>query len=251
MKAKLPIGIRLNNPGNIKQTKPRMPWQGRVPDYALTQHVLEEYENPVKGLRAMNRDLITKYDRGLDTVKKIITVYAPKSENNTDAYIKTVTDRLDADDDTCALEVDDEATKKKVSDICFRANITENTRLNLHEYETLNNLVRAMVRVEQGKGPLPGGEWFPDSMYVEAYRQAGITRTQKQVVTQSKTIRATSLAGVGATTLGVTSVLDAAQEAKSVLDPGSYVYAAITIIVLICCAYVVYDRVRKAKIESQ
>jgi hypothetical protein len=251
MKAKLPFGIRINNPGNLEQTNPRTPWQGRVADYALTQHRFEEFENPVKGLRALNRDLITKYDRGLDTVKKIITVYAPATENNTKAYIKRVTDRLDADDDTCALEVDDEATKKKVSDICFRANITENTRLNLHDYETLNNLVRAIVRHENGKGPLPGGEWYEDKTYTEAYRQAGITRTQKQVVTQSKTIRASGLAGVGGSVLGATAVLDAAQEAKSVLDPGSYIYAAITIIVLICCAYVVYDRVRKAKIESQ
>lgn len=230
MKSKLPLGMRLNNPFNLKLQKPRIKWQGRVEDYALTQTVFDEFVNITKGVRAGTIDLITKYDRGLNTVRKIIEVFAPESENDTEAYIRAV----------CIF------LSRKLS-----FTVRDDTPLNLHDYDTIEAFDRAIVRHEQGKGPLPGGEWIADGVYVEALRQAGITRTQKQVVTQSKTIRATSLAGVGATTLGVTSVLDAAQEAKSVLDPGSYIYAAITIIVLICCAYVVYDRVRKAKIESQ
>ncbi len=229
-KSKLPLGIRLNNPGNLKLQKPRIKWQGRVEDFALTQTVFDEFTNITKGVRALAIDLISKYDRGLNTVRKITEVYAPDSENNTEAYI-----------DALCLFL---STKLSFT-------VRDDTPLNLHDYDTLNAYVRGTVRHENGKGPLPGGEWIADGVYVEALRQAGITRTQKQVVTQSKTIRASSLAGVGGTALGVTAVLDAAQEAKSVLDPGTYIYAAITIIVLLCCAYVMYDRVRKAKIESQ
>lgn len=230
MKSNLPIGMRLNNPFNLKLKKPRIKWQGRVEDFALTQTVFDEFVNITKGVRAGTIDLITKYDRGLNTVRKIIEVFAPDSENDTEAYIKAVCLSL----------------SKRLS-----FTVRDDTILNLHDYDTVLAFDKAIVRHEQGKGPMPGGEWIADGVYVEALRQAGITRTTKQVVTQSKTIRATSFAGAGVSVLGTTAVLDAAQEAKSALEPGTYVYAAITIIVLICCAYVVYDRVRKAKVESQ
>lgn len=230
MKSNLPIGMRLNNPFNLKLQKPRIKWQGRVEDFALTQTVFDEFVNITKGVRAGTIDLITKYDRGLNTVRKIIEVFAPDSENDTEAYIKAVCLSL----------------SKRLS-----FTVRDDTILNLHDYDTVLAFDKAIVRHEQGKGPMPGGEWIADGVYVEALRQAGITRTTKQVVTQSKTIRATSFAGAGVSVLGTTAVLDAAQEAKSALEPGTYVYAAITIIVLICCAYVVYDRVRKAKVESQ
>lgn len=230
MKSNLPIGMRLNNPFNLKLQKPRIKWQGRVEDFALTQTVFDEFVNLTKGVRAGTIDLITKYDRGLNTVRKIIEVFAPDSENDTEAYIKAVCLSL----------------SKRLS-----FTVRDDTILNLHDYDTVLAFDKAIVRHEQGKGPMPGGEWIADGVYVEALRQAGITRTTKQVVAQSKTIRATSFAGAGVSVLGTTAVLDAAQEAKSALEPGTYVYAAITIIVLICCAYVVYDRVRKAKVESQ
>lgn len=230
MKSKLPLGMRLNNPFNLKLQRPRIKWQGRVEDFALTQTVFDEFVNITKGVRAGTIDLITKYDRGLNTVRKIIEVFAPTSENDTEAYIKAVCISL----------------SKRLS-----FTVRDDTPLNLHDYDTVEAFDRAMVRHEQGKGPLPGGEWIEDGVYVEALRQAGVTRTQKQVVTRSSTIRATSLAGVGGTALGTTAILDAAQEAKSAFDPGTYVYAAITLIVLACCAYVFYDRVRKAKVESQ
>lgn len=230
MKSNLPIGMRLNNPFNLKLQKPRIKWQGRVEDFALTQTVFDEFVNITKGVRAGTIDLITKYDRGLNTVRKIIEVFAPDSENDTEAYIKAVCLSL----------------SKRLS-----FTVRDDTILNLHDYDTVLAFDKAIVRHEQGKGPLPGGEWIAEGVYVEALRQAGITRTTKQVVTQSKTIRATSFAGAGVSVLGTTAVLDAAQEAKSALEPGTYVYAAITIIVLICCAYVVYDRVRKANVESQ
>jgi hypothetical protein len=38
----------------------------------------------------MARNLLSYYGRGLDTIEKIITRYAPSNENNTGAYIRSV-----------------------------------------------------------------------------------------------------------------------------------------------------------------
>ena len=48
------------------------------------------FENPVMGLRAMFRDLRTKIERHDGSLYNIINQYAPKSENNTDAYHKAM-----------------------------------------------------------------------------------------------------------------------------------------------------------------
>ena len=48
------------------------------------------FENPVAGLRAMLRDLRTKVERHGGSLYNIINEYAPKSENNTDAYHKAM-----------------------------------------------------------------------------------------------------------------------------------------------------------------
>ena len=47
----------------------------------------------------MAKDLSNKMDRGLDTVRKILEVYAPPSENDTEAYIKNVSKRVGVDAD--------------------------------------------------------------------------------------------------------------------------------------------------------
>jgi hypothetical protein len=50
-----------------------------------------EFSNLEYGIRAMLKDLLTKYNRGLNTLEKIITAWAPPEDNNnTKAYIKFV-----------------------------------------------------------------------------------------------------------------------------------------------------------------
>jgi hypothetical protein len=52
------------------------------------------FENTVYGTRALATDLTNKFYRGLNTVTKIIEVYAPPVENNTNAYISAVANTL-------------------------------------------------------------------------------------------------------------------------------------------------------------
>lgn len=83
----LPLGVRLNNPGNIRLGLTK--WAGMStdqPDASFIKFKLPEY-----GLRAMVKILITYHKKHkLNTVRKIITRYAPPVENDTTAYMNHV-----------------------------------------------------------------------------------------------------------------------------------------------------------------
>ena len=81
-------GIRNNNPGNLRKTS--IPWKGKVPHSMNTDGSFEQFHHVGWGIRAIIIDLKNKIDRGLDTIPKILEVYAPKTENNTMAYIERV-----------------------------------------------------------------------------------------------------------------------------------------------------------------
>ena len=85
----IPRGIRNNNPGNIRVSNAK--WQGKLAIEDNTDGVFEQFETMEQGIRALFvllRTYITK--KGLNTVRKIITTYAPSNENDTKAYIKNV-----------------------------------------------------------------------------------------------------------------------------------------------------------------
>lgn len=88
---KTPRGIRNCNPGNLRLSKDR--WQGlreEQTDKEFFQFISMEW-----GYRALMRT-IQNYRRlhNCWTIKDIITRWAPSSENNTLAYIKSVCYRL-------------------------------------------------------------------------------------------------------------------------------------------------------------
>lgn len=82
-------GQRNNNLGNIK-INPANDWVGKIPESINTDGVFEQFESTEYGVRAMIKLLFTYINSGDDKVSKIINRYAPKSENDTKAYIKAV-----------------------------------------------------------------------------------------------------------------------------------------------------------------
>jgi hypothetical protein len=85
----IPRGFRNNNPGNLRITG--MAWQGKVPVEQNTDKAFEQFVSLEYGLRAMIVVLRTYIKRkGLDTIEKIIPVYAPATENDVEAYIQVV-----------------------------------------------------------------------------------------------------------------------------------------------------------------
>jgi hypothetical protein len=92
-----PRGIRNNNPGNIRHSGSQ--WQGMAAQQTDTAFV--QFVSPEYGIRALAKLLANYYTRdGLNTVRQIISKYAPSNENNTDAYAQAVARALGVTPDT-------------------------------------------------------------------------------------------------------------------------------------------------------
>lgn len=85
-------GLRNNNPGNLRRTN--IAWQGKIPFSQSSDEQFEQFTSVIYGLRAMLKDVINDINKGKNTVKLLITEYAPPSENNTNAYINSVAKTL-------------------------------------------------------------------------------------------------------------------------------------------------------------
>ena len=80
-------GMRNNNPGNIRIGPAK--WRGKVSNN--TDGAFEQFETFTYGVRALIILLKNYMNRSkCDTVRKIITRYAPGHENPTDAYVISV-----------------------------------------------------------------------------------------------------------------------------------------------------------------
>lgn len=85
-----PLGIRYNNPCNIRYNSANK-WKGQTGQY----NGFCKFKSVDYGLRACLY-LLRKYRYiyGLDSVRKIISRFAPSSENDTESYISFVVNSL-------------------------------------------------------------------------------------------------------------------------------------------------------------
>ncbi|MBD3768318.1 MAG: structural protein [Gammaproteobacteria bacterium] len=81
---KMPLGIRNNNPGNLRDNG--INWNGRIGN----NQGFVVFDTMQNGVRAMTLDITSDYRRGMNTIRKLVTEYAPASENNTTAYVNSV-----------------------------------------------------------------------------------------------------------------------------------------------------------------
>jgi hypothetical protein len=132
-----PRGVRNNNPGNIRPSLAYV-WRGQI---AIDSGGYVIFDTAEHGIRAVAVDLLTKYKRGLVTVKSIITVYAPPEENDTEAYIAAV---------------------------CADLGVVEYAWLHLTEPDTLRRFVKAIIKHECG----------PGAWYTDAQLDAGIAEAR-------------------------------------------------------------------------
>lgn len=118
-----PRGIRNNNPGNIRNSESN-DWQGEVAKGSKKDTAFEEFETMGHGVRAMMK-LLQKYQRSynLHTVKELVERWAPRNENNTSAYVRTV---------------------------CKEMQVPESMGIDLSDKATMCALVAAMCYVENG-----------------------------------------------------------------------------------------------------
>lgn len=85
----LPRGIRNNNPLNIRINK--YLYDGEVPAGLRTDKSFKQFYEMSFGIRAAFRLLQNSYiNKGHNTINKIVTRWAPPSENDTNKYIDFV-----------------------------------------------------------------------------------------------------------------------------------------------------------------
>jgi len=128
------LGWKLNNPGNIERGQP---WAGLAPEQLHARYAT--FIAPEFGIRVIAY-LMEKYANvyGLNTVRGIISRYAPVHENPTDAYMSNVARALGL-------------TGPKVVDMPFDVNAS------------MKALIKAIIGQEIGYGRNP----YPDSVIDE------------------------------------------------------------------------------------
>ena len=119
-----PRGIRNNNPGNIRHGEN---WQGFNPNSRSIDAAFCVFNTPVAGIRALAKVLINyKKLYGLNTVRQIISRYAPPNENQTTAYVQTVAKQL---------------------------GVLPDVVIDIEERGVLTVLIKAVIRMENGIQP--------------------------------------------------------------------------------------------------
>ena len=79
------LGTELNNPFDLRDSG--IPWRG----YLGAKEGFCQFDTIANGLRAGFRDLYTAFLKdGLNTIRKLVSKYAPPSENDTGAYMAGV-----------------------------------------------------------------------------------------------------------------------------------------------------------------
>lgn len=145
MRPETPRGIRNFNPGNIRHVKGTR-WQGMSANQNDTAFV--QFTGAQWGVRAIARTLITYQDKhDLRTVRLIIGRWAPPNENNTESYIRQVATRV---------------------------GVSPDGRIDVYDYRTMKALAEAIIRHENGAGPLSEGNWYGEALIKEGLHLAGV-----------------------------------------------------------------------------
>lgn len=99
-------GIRNNNPGNLVYTNNA--WIGKIPYSKNTDDgkKFEQFTELKYGIRAMLIDILGDIGKGKNTIRKLISEYAPPNENNTTNYVNVVSKAMSMQPDQVIKEVD-------------------------------------------------------------------------------------------------------------------------------------------------
>ena len=102
-------GFRNNNWLNIRKSDNA--WQGKIQNGSDV--AFEQFETPELGIRAAAKNIKTYASRGKNTVRDIISTWAPATENDTNSYITNVSSRMGVNPDQ-VIDVNDQNTMVKL-----------------------------------------------------------------------------------------------------------------------------------------
>jgi|GEM_PF-633233 len=140
-----PLGVRLNNPLNLRPLPAGRLWDGQVGNYDTgTIGAFCNFKAAVNGFRAAMKNLQAYVTQGKTTPRAITNTWAPPADNNpTSAYITSV---------------------------CLNAGFTPDQTLNLALYDDAYALLYAMTVQEQGSFD----KYFKPWQLNEGLRLAGV-----------------------------------------------------------------------------
>lgn len=147
-------GYRNKNPGNIRKS-PTSKWQGLADNQPDTDFA--SFKSHVWGIRALAVLLINYQDKhNLTTISQIVRRWAPPNENNTTAYINAV---------------------------AKSTGFAADQQLNLHQYEHLLPVLKAIIAHELG------GQPYDDDTLNKGLELAGV-RSEPKPLSESREVRA-------------------------------------------------------------
>ncbi|RYI39490.1 hypothetical protein EVY37_25625 [Klebsiella pneumoniae] len=221
-----PRGIRNNNPGNLDNTNP---WQGLVAN--KNESRFASFKDATWGIRALAVTLITYHDKRkakdgsrIDTIREVVERWAPPSENDTVAYVKAVSKAVGVSPD---MEID------------------------LHQYQILKPTVEAIIRHENGKGPLKtANTWYSDDVIDEGLRRAGVvrpTKAMKSIPVTKETAGASLTASLGIAQLAqiAPQINDAMNKAQDNISSGDWVRIGFGVATIVIAGFIAWSQVRK------
>lgn len=182
---KLPRGARLNNPTNMEFGQK---YKGEV--IPSSDSRFAQFETAVKGFRANGKDFKSKARRGVDTIRKLIYVWAPpknnkgEHENHTEAYIASV---------------------------CKETGFHHDEVVDLTKYEYARPIIKAMSRVENG------GWYFKDADLDKGLAEAGVLPEQKPLA-KSRTIQGGAVAVASVGGIGLSEVKELVEPVKQTVE---------------------------------
>lgn len=228
-----PIGIRLNNPGNIEWGSP---WQGLVSrehstyyrDGSRQQQRFCEFTEPAFGIRAIAVTLMTYHDKRkandgskIDTIREVIERWAPAFENDVRAYANHVQKVMCQEQGVCAV----------VDEV-----------LDFRDYHTMRGLVVGIIAHENA------GYKYPDAVVDEGLRRAGFVKPPKLVTPEAVGGAAVPTVAAAATLAPVVEpVIKVLQEQQDNLSSGSWIRIGVALILLAGVAAVTYSQWKKRK----
>lgn len=147
-----PRGIRNNNPGNLNYVGQ----EGAIKEGGPNGR-FAVFRSAEEGLQALANQLRRYGSRGINSVRAIISKFAPPSENNTQAYIGSVSKGL---------------------------GIGADSALDLNDPRVLQSLMGAIIKVENGKNPYSAEQIAAAS----GARATGVPGSTPVTISQSTTI---------------------------------------------------------------
>lgn len=221
---KKPRGIRNHNPGNIRWGDP---WQGLVSVDKRTDPAFCQFVSAAYGIRALARTLITYQDKHrLYTIREMIRRWAPPNENDTDAYVRAVAAQVGRGTDE---------------------------QLDMQDYADLRAMAEAIIRHENGRGPLATANTWYDAMTIDkALVLAGVEpprRAAGPVPVTKETVAATGTAGVGISQLAEVApdVVDAVTHAQDSLTSGQVSRVVVGLVLVGLAVFIAWSQVSKHK----